>query len=480
MKQPRFLPLLLLFFLFIYSCQRELEFPGDEDGSVTNRTYFTDTSAWELDHVFNLMKNMYAPDLHAFLQMYGSPDWDNSFQKRGSEIKITTIPMVINDTISGIIRMYVTSTDSTKVDFFTLANINASIQDSLNTTAYHAYRGAVQGMIICSHLMSINIDSKYENWLIANNDRIEERIVYHCLEIWECNGFYVSSATGYVYDNSINFNQNWGTADEDGCTLIYKECWVDWSTRVFPINWSGGSNTEANYGDGGSTNESTQETNAKNSFLTSWLAANNINTSYGSLVYDCVIYLKAPNGGTADVTINNACADYNLGLTGQDYEYDETYWSNPNLTFQSQSLPTYQDFYDAFPKNADGSWMYGADNIYALAGGAVLQLRTDYPISTNNTCALKVSIALNGAGIVIPNIPGGTIKGSGDEYYFVNAFTLTEWMKLTFGAPDDGISHMYIPFNDLDAPSNLFPPKKGIFSAMYGESANEASGHTDI
>ena len=63
---------------------------------------------------------------------------------------------------------------------------------------------------------------------------------------------------------------------------------------------------------------------------------------------------------------------------GIDYEYDEVYWENPNLSFTPQELPSWDDFYLAYPRKANGSgWLYGADNVYSLVGGDVLQVRLD-------------------------------------------------------------------------------------------------------
>lgn len=170
-----------------------------------------------------------------------------------------------------------------------------------------------------------------------------------------------------------------------------------------------------------------------------------------------------------------------LGLTGQDWVYDENYWQDPTLSFPSQDLPSYDDFYNAFPKNSDGSWMYGADAIYNLVGGDVLQARIDEPNQTSNTCALKVSIALNGAGINIPNISGETLEGENGNYYFLNAKALTDWMVLTFGEPDDGITHMKLEGTECELPTNstAFGNKKGIYSGIRPPGQN-VTGHVDI
>jgi hypothetical protein len=168
------------------------------------------------------------------------------------------------------------------------------------------------------------------------------------------------------------------------------------------------------------------------------------------------------------------CVEYNLGLSGQDWTFNEEFWNDPNLTFPPQNLPSYQDFYDAFPKNEDGSWMYGADNIYNLVGGDVLQAREDYPVRTNNTCALKVSIALNGAGIDIPNLPGQTLQGEDGSYYFLNARALAEWMKKTFTDYEEYNSTEY---NNPDI-HTLLNGQTGIIISIY--ESGEASGHADI
>ena len=55
---------------------------------------------------------------------------------------------------------------------------------------------------------------------------------------------------------------------------------------------------------------------------------------------------------------------------GQDGEYDATYWENPNLTFPQQSLPSWADFYNAFPKNENNGYITFMNNhdVYNLVG----------------------------------------------------------------------------------------------------------------
>lgn len=180
---------------------------------------------------------------------------------------------------------------------------------------------------------------------------------------------------------------------------------------------------------------------------------------------------------------------------GIDYEYDEVYWENPNLSFTPQELPSWDDFYLAYPRKANGSgWLYGADNVYSLVGGDVLQVRLDdvKKLYTNNTCALKVSIALNGSGIIIPEIITstingkinyGTIKGADGKNYFLNAKSLNKWMKLTFGTSPTNSKHFNYTATQGGLGGKNFPSligsKKGIYS-LNSSDPTWATGHADI
>jgi len=177
-----------------------------------------------------------------------------------------------------------------------------------------------------------------------------------------------------------------------------------------------------------------------------------------------------------------------LGLIGQDWVYDEEFWSNPNLTFPTQVLPTWEKFNNGFPRNENGSFMYGADNIYELVGGELLELRnTDVAqtiargepknrAGTNNTCALKVSIALNNAGIVIPCIPGKTFKDKNGKCHFINAKSLSDWMKLTFPIP----AYECWENSSTDVFSKINGRKGIVISTYHDGLGNETSGHADI
>lgn len=124
---------------------------------------------------------------------------------------------------------------------------------------------------------------------------------------------------------------------------------------------------------------------------------------------------------------------------GSDGDYDAVYWDNPATTFPAQNLPTMSSFSAAYPKHKDPQYITPLQ-MYTKVGGDVLSMYNSNPPKFQNTCALRISVALNGAGI---NIPAGTdrFKGADGKYYFLSAEALLKWMKKTFGTPT-GNNHL--------------------------------------
>ncbi|MBK9255166.1 MAG: hypothetical protein IPM42_06720 [Saprospiraceae bacterium] len=163
-------------------------------------------------------------------------------------------------------------------------------------------------------------------------------------------------------------------------------------------------------------------------------------------------------------------------IEGSDYFYNSDYWENPNLTFPQQNLPSWNVFQNAYPT------INGADNLYPIVGGAVYQAREDYPEVTQNTCALKVSIALNNSNVIIPNIPGETLVGLDGKYYFLNVLALKKWMEKTFKVYPETSKHKKFKLPE-DSPLNgdKFNMKKGIYIMIPSNAVNfGAKGHSDI
>ncbi|MCU7614375.1 type VI secretion system amidase effector protein Tae4 [Chryseobacterium sp. GMJ5] len=123
---------------------------------------------------------------------------------------------------------------------------------------------------------------------------------------------------------------------------------------------------------------------------------------------------------------------YLMPSEGKDGDYDAAYWDNPNLTFPPQNLPNWTNFEAAYPKHKNSPYDT-PDKMYSSVGGMPYSI---YLSSGNeNTCALRISKALNYSGVTIPNIPNKTFKGNDNKYYFLSAKNLLAWMKKTFGTP---------------------------------------------
>jgi hypothetical protein len=166
---------------------------------------------------------------------------------------------------------------------------------------------------------------------------------------------------------------------------------------------------------------------------------------------------------------------------GKDWDYDAEFWEDPNLSFEQQELPSWDDFEDAFPTSI------GSALVVAI-GGSVQQAYNDYPTLSRGYCALKVSRALNYSGITIPQITTtsgkpGTVQGGDGKYYFLNAKALNAWMRETFGTNPENPNHHHFTSQQGGTNGGNFPNLvaglKGIYS-MVSTDSNWASGHADI
>lgn len=313
MKILRLIFLLALVVPMVFSCSKDFDAPQEEIGISALSSaplLFNDTSGWELYYIFDLIVNMEDNEKLYFLNTFGHPSWENSFQKRGDEIIVTTVPMLKNDNLTGVIKMYQTDDDSIKADFFSISELDTAITKNLNTQAYHNYRGAVQSLVLSGALVGEDLDPKYFNWLGTTVDRIDERLIYYCIEEWECGGVYTSNMTGWSFNSLTNNPIGVNLASQQGCTLISRECWIDWSPRNFPGNWSGSGGTppDTNNGNASGTHGDSQNIfDIKSHTLNTWMQENGIPDEYFDLLYDCVIYLAMPWGEVIENDINGGC-----------------------------------------------------------------------------------------------------------------------------------------------------------------------------
>jgi len=106
-----------------------------------------------------------------------------------------------------------------------------------------------------------------------------------------------------------------------------------------------------------------------------------------------------------------------------------------NHLAQTVARPSFEDLLANFPTDGQGGEMPAGD-VYELIGGKVLSEHQRDPKAYSNACALRVSRALNGSGVDLPNIPGKTLKGADGRFYFYRASDLYNWMTQSYGNPN--------------------------------------------
>jgi hypothetical protein len=106
-----------------------------------------------------------------------------------------------------------------------------------------------------------------------------------------------------------------------------------------------------------------------------------------------------------------------------------------NHLAQTVLKPSFEDLLANFPTDENGSDM-PAEEVYELIGGKVFSEHQRDPQSYHNACALRVSRALNGSAVSLPDIPGQTLKGADGRNYFFRAKDLYNWMTRSYGKPN--------------------------------------------
>lgn len=167
--------------------------------------------------------------------------------------------------------------------------------------------------------------------------------------------------------------------------------------------------------------------------------------------------------------------------------YDAQYWQNSTLSFQQQQLPTATIFLAAYPPRSKT-----AQQLCTEIGGQILTLHNNIVNSGQrmNTCAVRLSRALNYSGITLPNIPGKTKLGGDGKYYFTFASDITFWMMYTFGINiqnhpflPTNLNHLHLGPSDAGVNgagfANRLSESIGIFVMIPANSNFGASGHCD-
>lgn len=237
-----FIPfILVVIFLNFMSCNKDgdLSEPG---AALQNRTtgIFQDTTGVEVFHILHLL-NLENDSIEQFQQIYGSPSYFGTFHKKDDDLKITSIPMVKDNKITGIFKVFNNTYDSIRILFFPIEDMEMAIDSTLNSYDFQIYYGAIQSYLICSDLLDKTIDPRFPAWLASNKERVEERFRFDCLETWDCHRIIIQTKSS---QSNLHY-ANWGYYTEQSrwkvkwefCVLIEIECWAIDSPGPRTFTW---------------------------------------------------------------------------------------------------------------------------------------------------------------------------------------------------------------------------------------------------
>ena len=116
--------------------------------------------------------------------------------------------------------------------------------------------------------------------------------------------------------------------------------------------------------------------------------------------------------------------------------------------------------YDAYPKRGEVS----ADELFENIGGPLKDWYDKHPEQLANTCAIRLSVALNESGNTIP-AGAGTFKGKDNKNYYISVSSMTKYLTKVYETP-------------TTLPANQVVRNAIIWQSSCGWS--DATGHLDI
>lgn len=98
--------------------------------------------------------------------------------------------------------------------------------------------------------------------------------------------------------------------------------------------------------------------------------------------------------------------------------------------------PTWRDMQKNYPGERTKSAIF-----YSMVGKSYAMLAAAHPESYANTCATRMSYALNRSGLKLPVAPnGGSLRGDDNLNYWLRVSQLSSKLKTHLGEPDQKIS----------------------------------------
>lgn len=199
--------------------------------------------------------------------------------------------------------------------------------------------------------------------------------------------------------------------------------------------------------------------------------------------------LMPGTGGSNTNGPNNPWESNNqpVNLVPQNYELmsdEEIFKDQINSFFTDNIAPTRRPSFDKIVSNSLPSFNFGWESVAVKIGGEVeKELRNALG---HNTCATRVSYALNYSGTPIPSL-SITFTGTDKKHYIVGALTMLSYLIKSLGTDPKNTIHM-----QSTSPSGLssseiqikLSGKKGIYALIPIDPSRAtgwgASGHVDV
>lgn len=101
--------------------------------------------------------------------------------------------------------------------------------------------------------------------------------------------------------------------------------------------------------------------------------------------------------------------------------------------------PSWKDMYKNYPNESISSFAF-----YPMVSKDLADLAASNPNDWENTCAARMSYALNRSGIKLPSSGGYSLKGSDGFRYWMRVKELKAYLNKRFKAPDISHSHKQV------------------------------------
>jgi hypothetical protein len=180
---------------------------------------------------------------------------------------------------------------------------------------------------------------------------------------------------------------------------------------------------------------------------------------------------------TSDEPENTALTEFD-----PNFEWWDQDSSTRGLTFPKQPRPNFYSVYDNYPKMEIASGQFDDKTPAQVANEIGGQVLSEFLGSPDlNFCCIRLSMALQKAGVTIPDVPGKTWKGADGKNFIRGIDFLLRFLKETFGEPEVQLQSSDVQDNTMFMASKIGMNNKGIYVMIpKNQKTFKATGHATL